>query len=391
MQYTRNNTRVTATLPLLVLACVTVALSALSLRGATTLLWLWLIWAGALVVGAFFVKGEWARAVFLNLGIVAAILAAAEGYFWHREPLPAVVSPGYFVEDEVLGTVPAKNFQAHATKKVGNHVYYDVTYSIGADGLRVAPSWQTADLAGTVLFFGDSFMYGEGLQDTETLPYQVGAQSGGRYRTLNFGFHGYGPNQMLAELEHGIVQRIATTNPQYAIDVAIPAQVWRVAGKVPYGQHSPRYVLEPDGSVVRAGDFEGQHSADRASSFLVRQGHKSAIYRRFVGPYPRISGDDLALYFAVILRSKNLLENEYPGLHFHVILWSEMPQLGQPVYEELLAGFTRLGIQVHLASDILPDYKKDPTRYYLNPVDRHPNALANRIMAQYVLSKILTH
>ncbi|MGA8151698.1 MAG: hypothetical protein WB952_12160 [Terriglobales bacterium] len=376
---------------LLLLVCAAIALSAFSLRGATTLVWFWLTWAVALIASSFFVKGEWTRATLLNLGVAAAFLTAAEGYFSHHEPQSAVVSPGYFLEDDILGTVPAKNFQAHATKRVGDHVYYDVTYSVGRDGLRVAPPWKPADLAGTVLFFGDSFAYGEGLQDTETLPYQVGVQSGGRYRTFNFAFHGYGPNHMLAALEHGVVQRIADTNPQYAIYVAIPAQVWRVAGKVSYGQHSPRYLLKADGSVVRAGDFEGLHPLDKGATSFVKQCRKSAIYRRFVGPYPRVSDHDIALYFAIVLRSKNLLETEYPGLQFHVILWPELPQPGQPVYDELLAGFTRLGIKVHLASEILPDYRTNPTKYYLNPADRHPNARANRILAEYVLTKILAH
>ena len=72
---------------------------------------------------------------------------------------------------------------------------HNVTYTTESNGLRVAPPWRKNDLAGTVLFFGCSFTFGEGLNDSETLPYQVGIQSGGRYRTLNFASLDIDPNK----------------------------------------------------------------------------------------------------------------------------------------------------------------------------------------------------
>src|SRR5580700_8970859 len=95
----------------------------------------------------------------------------------------------------------------------------------------VAPSYSKNDLARTIVFLGCSYAFGSGLEDNETLPYQLGVQSAGRYRTFNFSFEGYSPAQMLAQIEHGIVRRVVDGSPQYAYYIAIPHHVWRVAGR----------------------------------------------------------------------------------------------------------------------------------------------------------------
>jgi hypothetical protein len=66
-----------------------VAASLLILKAAPApWFWLWLTWAAVLFTGIFVVKGSWPRAILLNLGIVAILLAATEGYFVTHEYLP---------------------------------------------------------------------------------------------------------------------------------------------------------------------------------------------------------------------------------------------------------------------------------------------------------------
>lgn len=254
------------------------------------------------------------------------------------------------------------------------------------------PPWRKDDLAGAVLFFGCSFTFGEGLQDNETLPYQVGAQSGGRYHTFNLAFEAYGPNQMLAQIEHGMVQRVVDTAPQYAIYVAIPAHVWRVAGRVAWGGHGPRYVLDSDGTVHQAGNFGNRKTlAERLGLTRgVGQLNKSAMYRMLSSGEARITDDDIRLYFAVVRRSQELLAAQYPGIRFEVILWpnQHVPQQRE-AYEKLRDGFRQRGVPLVLVEDILPGYNTDRSPYILGSTDHHPNALADRLLAQYILSKIV--
>lgn len=386
--------------------------------------WLWLTWAAALFIAISLVHRPWPQAILLNLGIVACLLAAAEGHLIRHEYTPVVFPDGgFFVYNDVLGWAPAKGVMARAIKYGPAGLLhrpegpvFEGTYTIGADGLRVAPPYRKKDVAGTVLFFGCSFTFGEGLRDMDTLPYQVGVQSGGRYRTFNFGVQGYSPNQMLAAIENGIVRRVVDTMPQYTFYIAIPDHVWRVAGRVPWGWHAPRYVLDADGTVSRAGDFENlQPLAERLGlvttcpcgqcpdceshellaqrlglAWEVRQINKSAIWRRLWNGYSRINAADIRLCLAVVRRAQELLSAQYPGIQFNVLLWpGGHSRQQQYAYEELREGLRRMGIPLYLVEDILPGCRVDPSAYLLSPVDPHPNALADRLLAKYVVEKVL--
>jgi hypothetical protein len=389
---------------LVVLLCIlvsAVAASFLILKAAPVpFFWLWLTWAAALFAAIFAVDGDWLRAILLTLGILAILMATAEGYLSvHEYTAPVYPDGGYFLPDDVLGWAPAKVMKAHAVKPKPPGLFhhsdgylFDVTYTIDANGLRVAPPYRKDDVAGTALFFGCSFAFGEGLKDDETVPYQVGMQSEGRYRTFNFSFHAYGPNQMLAAIEHGNVARAVNTTPQYAFYIAIPGHVWRAAGRVGWGGNSPRYVLDANGTVHQSGNFgDSKPLAKRLGIHRgVRQLKKSAIWRALESSDSQITDGDIRLYFAVVRRSQELLTAEYPGIQFRVILWpnQDVPQ-ERATYEKLRDGFRQMRIPVDLVEDIIPGYNTDRSRFILSSVDHHPNALADRLLAQYIVSKIL--
>ncbi len=107
-------------------------------------------------------------------------------------------------------------------------------------------------------------------------------------------------------------------------------------------------------------------------------------------PGERITDDDIQLYLAAVSRSQELLKAQFPGIEFHVILWpnQNVPQQ-RYVYEKLREGFRRAGIPFVLVEDILPGYKENRMPYILGPSDHHPNALADRLLAEYVLSEVM--
>jgi hypothetical protein len=389
---------------LLALLLAVVAASLLILKIAPApFFWIGLLWAAGFFGAILLVHGSWPRAILFNLGIVACLLAGTEGYLVTREYTPAIVSNGFYVRDDVLGWAPAKGIHAHAIKALPTGLLhgpagllFDVSYTIDSNGLRVAPQYRKDDLAGTVLFFGCSFTFGDGLNDNETLPYQVGSQSGGRYRTFNFGVGGYGPEQMLAAIAHGIVGRVVDTAPRYAYYIALPVHVWRVAGRTSMGLHGPRYVpryvRDEDGKVHQAGNFENLRPLALRlglNRHVVGQLDKSALWRMFTMGDSRVTDDDVRLYFAIVRRSQELLTAEYPGIQFRVILYPTQQTWQQrAIYEKLREGFGRMGIPVDLVEDILPGYNADQSKFILSAVDTHPNALANRLLAQHVLTKI---
>ena len=84
--------------------------------------------------------------------------------------------------------------------------------------------------------------------------------------------------------------------------------------------------------------------------------------------------------------SRELLVAQYAQVwkNFTVLLWSGG---ANEIDRELKDRLQRLNIPVHLAENVLPDYDVDPSRYLIRS-DWHPNALANRLLAEYVVAKI---
>ena len=150
--------------------------------------------------------------------------------------------------------------------------------------------------------------------------------------------------------------------------------------------------IDADGTVHQEGYFEDRRPlAERLGLRRgVRQLNKSAIWRMLSMGESRITDDDIRLYFAVVRRSQELLMAQYPGIRFHVILWPGQDVSQQrATYEKLRDGFRQMGIPPDLVEDILPGYSTDRAPYILGSSDHHPNALADRLLAHYILSKIV--
>ena len=105
---------------------------------------------------------------------------------------------GFFLKDTLLGYKPKPNIKTSSVKKYGEQTLYSVAYSIGEDGYRITPG-RNEERNKFILFFGCSFTFGEGVNDNETMPYFVSSVAS-THQVYNFGFCGYGPQQMLAKL-----------------------------------------------------------------------------------------------------------------------------------------------------------------------------------------------
>ncbi len=335
-------------------------------------------------------RREAVRAVWLNIAVLALALGGAEGYAYFRvkaEELPTYTK-GYWVRDDILGVVPVKGVVARSKHMHGATVIYDVTYSIGPDGLRISPFYSVAELKGCVLFFGCSFTFGEGLNDNQTLPYQVGVLSHGGFRTHNFAFHGYGLQQMLAALEYGLVDNIVHCRPTHIIYQAHPDHVARAAGLYSWGRHGPRFILSSDGSVKQRGHFDDEDlDPSPLGANLRYQLSKSYLLSWLAGRGRPVRKEDVRLFVGIISEARQLVLKKFPGCQFHVLLWPWRPQLR--TYTEVLEGLKNAGVRVHLIHDILPDYTNDPVKYEISPFDHHPNTSANKIIAEYVVKEIL--
>jgi hypothetical protein len=341
-------------------------------------LWIALIWIALLAIAV--ATGACFRVMWFNVASVLAVLACVEGWFAYGDRFRMEGhDPGQYIDSDhgVLGYAPYPDQQVRARRMYGDEVVYDVRYTIGSDGLRVAPPVAEDGGDQCILFFGGSFTFGEGVGDAGTLPYQTGLKTGGRYRVYNFGFHGYGPHQMLAALQSDFVDQRIDCKPRFVIYQGIWFHAFRSAGLELWDRHGPRYQKPENRPLERSGHFDDNLYLDtRRQIFqrLYRSSLFSYVHQRFRRP-------NLAakkLYLAILEEVRHVVESRYPGCEFHILFWDE-PWLPM---EQL---FEQSGFRLHRVGRILPaGWRADRTRYQVHALDLHPNASALGKLAEYV-------
>jgi hypothetical protein len=355
-------------------------------------IWILLSWGVALVLAAITGSRPLLRLLCFNAGVLGLVLCGWEAGLWIIHGREWMGHPGRgfhlhaALDHDVLGYALEENTRRRAVKHQGDSLVYNVVYTVDHSGLRMASPFKNERIdMGAVLFFGGSFTYGEGVNDNETLPYVAALLSEGRFAVYNFGVHGYGPQHMLAAIENGLVKARIRHVPRFALYQALTGHVARAAGLVPWVRDGPKYVINKAGDIVHVGRFDDGFARP---SQLRLQLDKSRIVESIRCRQRPVREKDVALFAGIIDKARTLLGSSYPGLEFHVLYWDrEGDRLSQAVLQEL----TGKGIRVHLVSRMLPGCKGIPeaSATYTIPMDGHPNALAHRLVAQYVVSKIL--
>jgi hypothetical protein len=308
------------------------------------------------------------RVLCINLALLLAIFAAAEVVL-SFEPLARSEGShldGYTIPDERLGYAPAKGHETTYRRFGGDVLVYDVVYSIDANGLRKAPPHRP-EAHECILFFGDSFTFGEGLRNEETLPYRVGLETDGAYRIHNFGFHGYGPHQMLAALELGVVDEAIDCTPRFVFYQGAAFHIDRAAGLSSWEKGGPRFEPTDDGLVEHRGQWDPTRFEYPA--WLTEVFGTSYVLGKIPAAHRPTNDEDYVRYLGILETSRRLVETRHPGAEFWIVYW-DAPD--DPIVADLVAR----GFRVLRVSEILTDRAEFPDKYRLHELDGHPNALA---------------
>jgi hypothetical protein len=349
-------------------------------------IWIFFSWFTVFLASSKFSATSFSKMLFFYLCFVPLALGLFESYLWISK------KPGVwdnFTKDasirmhEILGYAPRKNSSTAHRRYFRNELLFNVAYTIDADGLRVSPPWNSSESLGSILFFGCSFTFGTGVNDAETMPYQVGTKLRGKYRIFNFGFRGYGPHQMLSAIEHGMVERcVAKNKPKYAIYQALLGHIGRAAGLGFWDVSGPKYTLNKDGVVHYSGHFD-----KRLLSLL----SKSLIFKKIL--VKKISqlhfnNDQVDLFIGIVSACKKMMETRYPGCEFHVIIWDNSKHQNNRDVLEKLKG---KGIRAHRVSDIFKTSHVSgrQSELRISPHDPHPTRLAYEKIADYVVKRIV--
>jgi len=310
-----------------------------------------------------------------NAAFVFLALAIAEFWFWkdgrsltansetHYE---GPYSADYYQGDKELGysVKPGRRTVAAVLKFNDGKIIYSVSYGIDEFGLRATPN--IASTKDTVFFFGDSFTFGEGVSDVDSLPYRYSVLSG--RRTRNFGLHGYGPHQMLRALETDRPKLLGIPElPSLVVYVGQITHLNRAAGRAEWDPSGPRYEVR-NGRAEHLGQF----------SWPVRVLAKSRIANRLV--LPSLHQGDLDRLSAIIQRSRDIVREKYDA-PFLVLLWELGLKADSQDTDWLIQSLNSAHVNVIRLSKVIPGLQRP--EYYI-PSDGHPNGKAYNEVAKLI-------
>jgi hypothetical protein len=324
--------------------------------------------------------------VLASLAFGLSIVEAAAILLDRQGGVVASVTNGWSVPQPVIGWGPqhAGSFHAEKSDPQSGVSIYKADYTIDSNLLRETHSAETGP---TIAFFGDSFTFGEGVNDAETLPQAFADLLGRRERVLNMGFSGYGPHQFLAELQTGRFDGVIGAQPRLFIFMTGAGHAERSACKPFWVRKGPRYVLE-NGEVVSKGlCYEGLRLWAR--EWL----DNTAFYRSFIEPYiQKATHEDVELYIRIVLAAVKLAKEKY-GVA--TLIPYAGPLLTGTDYLKG-TGFTHDEIIRHLREggamvvDVALTKDKCPDELCIKG-DGHPTPLANRLRASIIKEYIEQH
>jgi hypothetical protein len=325
------------------------------------------------------------RAAAVNVGVIFLGLALFELYLFLTASTPFHLDRQsdrpYSVTHPALGYRPSPNNRVISRRTHGGEPVYDAVYTFDSRALRISPPVASHGGDGSILFFGGSYTFGYGVNDDETLPYQAGLKTKGRYCVFNFGFEGYGPHQMLAALEFGLVDSVVQGPALHVIYQAIYGHVKRVTGRAEWDRNGPRYEIQ-SGEAVFAGRFD-QAETGKWRALWERHLAKCRIGQRIRQRRIPFNSRDIDLFAAIVDRSRGICRQKYPESTFTVLFWDEA---GVDVCQEIVERLRERDLNVVLLSRVLPELEKnDGLPLRLGPRDRHPNPETHARLAEFLI------
>lgn len=361
--------------------CLSAPALILYLRLSRPFVWIWLTVLVVCLFSATRAHGEWLRRASLmgfGLALSFLLLEGVFAVFDKLQPSGAQVTGtyadgDYFVQGGELGYGPKRGIRVASKKTKDKRLVYDVAYSISDKGVRVTKGNPDGE---TWLFMGDSNMFGEGVNDDETLPSYFSADLDYRANVVNLGFHGYGPQQMLRSLETDRLRPLVHGAVKQVIYEGIVDHPWRAAGHDDWDVYGPSYALSGDG-VSYTGPF---HS--RYVGFMLKVLQKSDFFRfvldrtlfRFV-----LSDEDIERYARILERSARLADSKYhSGLT--VVFWD----LDSDQSRRIVARLRKTALPLVLVSEIIP---RSEWKALELPGDPHPRPEVHRRLAAALVSR----
>jgi len=259
---------------------------------------------------------------------------------------------------------------------------YDVTYTIESDHSRLAPTDAKSSKPGiAVNFFGGSFMFGEGLNDDQTIPYFFTRFVPGA-TVKNYGFHGHGVHNSLKLLDDGKV-----TPAQIHIVLTGAYHAPRASCGKDYTMNHPSYRLKSKGK--RQSEYVSRcRERDPDELQAINQTRFDALYDNYLAKLKlskllfnpvreAYTSKQMELYAAVLHDFRQLSEERNATL---VVMYLKEPWhrlLALPDHADSMSEKLDKEDYSWVDVSLAPNFRNIPRQYYIHTRNKHPSALAN--------------
>lgn len=288
-------------------------------------------------------------------------------------------------KDVGFGPKDDTSFVATAMRRNRDTLIYQVRYTL-TNGYRFTPGAVTTQTK-SLLVLGCSFVFGDGLNDAQTLPCYLNQATQGRYNVRNYGFSGYGPHQCLKICEESILKnnQLPLNDSSLVLYEFIPEHLLRAAGKVDWDLYGPCYEVE-NGELVFKGSFNEQRffKNNYVTKRLRGVWHSTYVYKHFFAP--QVEANDAERVLAIVTRMQQLLAARRVPL----LVLIGHSNTSYPYLDVFFKGLQGRGIQHVFADSLLLAINKTPALYCI-PGDGHPNALYNQELARALAEYLKKH
>jgi hypothetical protein len=278
----------------------------------------------------------------------------------------------WLVSDDVLGYRPRANTKVEARETFDGQPVFQHTYTITAEQTRATVEAPAG--ADSYIFLGDSFMFGQGLADGETVPSQFAKLAGSRVRTVNFSAPGYGPNHFVRAVEAGLLDKYKVSGLMAVVTWIIPEHLARVTGDGGWLGSSPRYVLE-NGVPHFTGSFNEHRLYDPIAGARYYLGDWFGFVKA-IGERQR-QQEQADLFVALVVRLQALVRERLGVPLLVVYSWPDQAT-ADPLIVALPGKLRAAGVQLMRVNDVTGGHD---VAKLLIPHDGHPSSFQDGLIA----------
>jgi hypothetical protein len=291
-----------------------------------------------------------------------------------------LTSGAFYQHDADLGTSLVPDADVECRLVVDGKSVWDVRYGTDKFGRRRTIHPGGVEPSKFAVFFGCSFLFGEGANDDQTIPSQFSVMAP-EFRSYNYGVPGYGTQHMLAILESGRIpnqlkEKTGRAFYLYLEDVHEARVIGEMDVVNSFGADFPFYHFDETSKIVRAGQFSSGRSATNGLYHLLA---KSQTVRYLGLNFPKRSENHYRQTAAMIAKSREEFLREFPDSDFQVVVYPTSSR-----HKKLLPYLNELGVAVvDLGQLFNPDLPK-----FSFVGDGHPTPVANCTVATELLKEV---